>query len=83
MGAVIKSLVAFFSINCMYCIYTWLQIGSTVDITYGFFYLYIDEWKFRRFVIWKMYVAVFMACLLGECVGFQHDVVTSLDGKLD
>ena len=34
-----------------------------------FFYLYIDEWKFRRFVIWKMYVAVFMACLLGECVG--------------
>ena len=23
----------------------------------------------RRFVIRKMYVAVFMACLLGECVG--------------
>ena len=30
-----------------------------------------------------MYVAVFMACLLGECVGFQHDAVTRLDGKLD
>ena len=52
----------------------------------GFMDLYIDEWKFRRFVIWKMYlnsVALFMACLLGECVGLQHDVVTSLDGKLD
>ena len=30
-----------------------------------------------------MYVAVFMACLLGECVGFQRDAVTRLDGKLD
>ena len=64
MGSVIKSLVAFSS-NCIYCI-LWISLNMV------FLFLYIDKWKFRRFVIRKMYVAVFMACLLGECVGLLH-----------
>ena len=34
--------------------------------------IYNQKICIRRFVIRKMYVAVFMACLLGECVGLLH-----------
>ena len=69
-GPVIKSLVAFSS-NHLHCILGYKYVVLWISLNMVFF-VYIDKWKFRRFLIWKMYVAVFMACLLGECVGLLH-----------
>ena len=72
MGPVIKSLVVFSS-NHIYCILGYKSVVLWISLNMVFIFIYIDKWKFRRFVIRKMYVAVFMACLLGECVGLLHD----------